>query len=88
MYEYENELFEKTKGVKLINLKNGSYKIFVGEDINKVSKIVKTIKSTLEKGKNIDWDTLIVLGVKYYEEDRMFLEIDCFDLVETIECCY
>lgn len=85
MYEYENELFEKTKGIKLVDAKNGSYKIFVGEDIEKVSKIVKGIKHTLEQGKNIDWDTLIAIGVKYYEDERMFLQVDCFDLVETIE---
>ena len=85
MYEYENELFEKTKGVKLINQKSGDYKIFVGEDIDKVKQIVKGIKHNLENGRGINWETLVAIGIKFYEEERMFIGVDCFELVETIE---
>ena len=85
MYEYENELFEKTKGVKLINQKNGDYKIFVGEDIDKVKQIVKSIKHSLENGFKINWETLVAIGIKFYEEERIFIGVECFDLVETIE---
>lgn len=85
MYEVDNELFEKEKGVKLLNLKNNEEMIFVGDNMELVSRVVKGIKNNLEKGVKINWDTLIHMGIKFYEGGNEYYTIEHFELLETIE---
>ena len=85
MYEVDNELFEKEKGVKLLNLKSNEEMIFVGDNMELVSRVVKVIKNNLEKGVEINWDTLIHMGIKFYEGCNEYYTIEHFELLEKIE---